>query len=131
MATPEYNYRQVLQRVYDKVKNALRVLVINDLSTPIPVVLTTSTGDTVPTIFNVACPIALTEYSQALPANTKGFILKARKGSKITFAFSPSASTFLTFNAGFSYQDDNFYVGATVYFKCSLADEVVEILSYS
>jgi hypothetical protein len=131
MATPEYNHRQVLQRVYDKIKNALRVLVVNDLGSPIPVILTTSSGNTTTTIFNVPCAVAGTEYSQALPANTKGFVLKARKSSKILFAYSPSAPTFLTFNAGFSFSDDNFYTSATLYFKCSVADEVVEILAYS
>jgi hypothetical protein len=89
-----------------------------------------SGGSSTATIFNVACPLANTEYSQVLPANTKKFVIKARNSSKILFAYEPSATNYLTVNAGFSFVDDNFYTSVTVYFKNSKADEVVEIVAY-
>jgi len=44
MATPEYTHRQVLQRAFDAIRNALRVFVINDAGSPIPVVVTTGSA---------------------------------------------------------------------------------------
>jgi len=40
MRTPEYNYRQVLESVFDKIKNCLRVCVVNTALDPIPVTIT-------------------------------------------------------------------------------------------
>lgn len=131
MATPEYTHRQVLQRAFDAVRNALRVLVVNDLATPIPVVVTSGGSfDTTPTIFNVPCATAGQEYSQALPANTRSFVIKARKSSKIEFAYVTAATEVLTINSGFSFEDNHTYLSGTLYFKCSKADEVVEIVAY-
>lgn len=87
-------------------------------------------SNTVPTIFNVPCATAGTEYSQALPAGTKAFVLKARKGSKVLFAYQTGAAQFLTINSGFSFEDRNFYSNQTVYFKASKDDEVIEIVAY-
>jgi thymidine phosphorylase len=84
-----------------------------------------------PTIYNVVCPIADTEYSQALPANTKGFLIRARKHSVITFAYTTGASEWLTIGAGVSYEDKNFYSSQTIYFRNSKADEVIEIVTYN
>jgi hypothetical protein len=87
--------------------------------------------DTTPTIYNVDCSVSGTEYSQALPANTKGFILRARKNSKIEFAYSSGASSHLTIPVGNSFEDRNMYSSVqTLYFKCSKADEIVEIVAY-
>lgn len=84
-----------------------------------------------PTIYNVACPIADTEYSQALPSNTKGFLIKARKNSVIKFAYQSGATEWLTISAGASYEDKNFYTSQTIYFKNSKADEVIEIVAFN
>lgn len=86
--------------------------------------------NTTPTIFNVSCPVAGTEYSQALPANTKCFMIKARKNSRIDFGYASGLSTFVTIPPGNSFEDKNLYSAQTVYFECSLADEVVEIVAY-
>ena len=86
---------------------------------------------TTATIFNVSCPLADTEYSQALPANTKGFTIQARKNSSIKFAYSPSATNYLTISVGVNYSDENFYVSQTLYFKNSKADEVIEIVAFT
>lgn len=132
MTTPDWNFKQVILRVFDSVRNALRVLIVNDLASPVPVTVVEGGGtlDTTPTIFNVACAIAGTEYNQALPANTRRFVFKARKGSKVDFAYEAAATEVLTLNSGVSFRDDNTYVSATLYFKCSKADEVIEIAAY-
>ena len=45
--------------------------------------------NTTPQIFKIDCAVAGTEYSQALPANTKRFIIQAAdKNSRIDFAYS-------------------------------------------
>ena len=86
-------------------------------------------ANTTPIIFNVTVGTANTEFSQALPANTKKFIIKSRNSAKITFYYSPSATETLTINAGFSFEDTSFYLGQTIYFKCSKAD-VIEVVAY-
>lgn len=128
MATPDWNARQAVMRAFDAIKNAFRVLVINTAAEPIPVTLVTGLGNTTPTIFNVVC-VANVENSQALPANTKSFIVKARNSSRVLFAYAPSATEFLTLNRGFSFQDNNFYTSQTIYFTCSNAD-TVEVVAY-
>lgn len=89
-----------------------------------------STTNTTTTIYNVTVGTANTEFSQALPANTKRFLLKSRNSAKIDFYYSSGATETLTINPGFSFEDSNFYVGQTVYFKCSKPD-VVEIVAYT
>lgn len=114
-------------------KRAQDVIVLNPVGSPIPVYITTgapTAPDTAPSIFNVPCALTTVEYSQALPANTKKFVLRARKHSKIQFAYAPLAVNYLTIESGVSLEDINPYIGATLYFKCSKADEVVEIVAY-
>jgi hypothetical protein len=131
MATPDWNEKQALIRAFDAIKNAFRVLVMNDLSNPVPVVITSGGSfDTTPTIFNVPCAVAGQEYSQALPANCRRFIMKARKNSKVDFAYVTAATEVLTLNSGFSFEDNSTYLNGTLYFKCSKADEIVEIVAY-
>jgi len=59
----------------------------------------------VPYIYNVTMTDADTEYSQALPAQTKKFLVKCR-GSyaiKVCFTAEASGTTFVTVPAGMSY----------------------------
>lgn len=86
--------------------------------------------NTTPAIYNVSCPVPGTEYSQALPANCKGFTVQARGNSKITYSYVTGATDTWTIPIGCSFEDKNFYTGQTVYFKCSTAD-VVEIVAYT
>lgn len=90
-----------------------------------------ATGDnTTATIFNVSVGVAATEFSQALPANTKRFILKSRSSRKVSFYYTSAATETLTINPGFSFEDNNFYVAQTIYFKCSGTD-TIEIVAYT
>ena len=130
MTTPPYNADQVLLRVYDAIKNCLRVCVTNTAADPVPVTVVSGTGNTTPAIANVACPVAGTEYNYVLPTDCRGFVLKARKGSKVDFAYVTAATEVLTVNAGFSYEDKNTYSSQTIYFKCSKTDETIEVVTF-
>ena len=87
-------------------------------------------SDTVPNIYNVDCAVIGTEYSLALPADTKGFILKSRKSAKLDFSYSSGATDTLTINSGSVFEDKNFYSSQTIYFKSNKADDVVEVIAY-
>lgn len=87
-----------------------------------------------PLIFNVPCPLANTEYSQALPEKTKQFLIKVRDGQAIMkIAFSPGESDtkFFTVHPGANHlQLDVSMSSKTVYFTLSKPDKVVEILAW-
>jgi thymidine phosphorylase len=90
------------------------------------------TNDTTATIFNVPAALANTEYSQALPADTKGFVLSARNGSKIKLAYAlgDTSINYITINSCFGFEDNNFYSAQTIYFAASSAGETIEIVAY-
>lgn len=90
------------------------------------------TNDTTATIFNVTMALANTEYSQALPSDTKGFVLKSRNASKIKLAYTMggTSSDYLTINSGFNFSDNNFYSSQTIYFMSSVAGDILEIVAY-
>lgn len=93
----------------------------------------TGSSDTTATIYNVSAVTSGTEYSQALPANTKGFIIRSRGKSKIQLAYTSGASgtTFITIPGAASFEDENFYTSQTLYFQCDNNNETVEILAFS
>lgn len=88
-------------------------------------------ANTSPSIFNVNAAIAATEYSQALPANTKSFIIRARTLSTVQFTFTSgqSGTVYMTIPAGCSWEDNNFYTNATLYFQASQPGDI-EIIAY-
>lgn len=112
-------------------KRAQDVVVLNPVTQPIPVYNTAGAGSVTPSIFNVPCAIADQEYSQALPANCREFIIRARNNSKIKFAYVTAAANYLTIETGVSFKDSNSYLSQTIYFRCSKADEVIEIVTYA
>jgi hypothetical protein len=94
-----------------------------------PTVLLGST----PTLSNTSAPVANTEHSYTVPADTKRFILKARGSSaiKIAYVSGQSGTTYLSVPPGASYEEFGLKTGVTVYFQCSKASETVEILSWA
>ena len=90
-------------------------------------------ADTTATIFNVSAPLAGTEYSQALPANTKGFIIRSRNKSTLQLAYTSgtTGTTYLTIAPSATYEDSNFYTAQTVYFQASKNAETIEIIAYT
>lgn len=103
-------------------KTGLDVNVLNDSETA-----------TTPTIVNVTALLANTEYSYALPSNTKRFTLRARGSAKLQmcFASGQSGSNYITIFPGNIHIEKGInIVGITVYFQSSKANEVIEILGW-
>ena len=87
-----------------------------------------------PTIYNLTLTNAGTEYSQALPANTKKVQIKGRGnvGADIKLAFAADGTTsgpYMTIPAGGQHSMDMVYLnGTTIYLNGTISGEVAEIL---
>lgn len=88
---------------------------------------------TTPVIYNVTMILADTEYSKALPANARRFLIKCRTlyDIKLCFTSGQSGTTYLTVPAGMSYEGLIQPASLTVYFQCATADQVAEIIVWS
>lgn len=104
-------------------------------SNPLPVsatIVPTTVGT--PSLFNVVCPTAGTEYSQLIPNNTTQLQLKVRNNAKLQLAWIPGTTmtNFLTLTPGMIYVLESVKLTSkTVYFTSSKDDTVVEILSWA
>lgn len=83
-------------------------------------------------IYNISVVNADTEYSQALPANTKRFLLRSRNGYqlKLSYDSGESGTLFVTLNGGCVYEDINFYSLQTLYFQSPVAGGIVEVVVF-
>lgn len=90
-------------------------------------------NDTTATMFNVSMPVSGTEYSQALPANCKKFIIRSRSKGKIQLAYTTgeSGTKYITINPGATFEDNNLYVSQTIYFQSSKNTDILELLAFS
>lgn len=87
-----------------------------------------------PAIYNVPMTNADQEYSQALPSNTRKFLIKCRTSFAIKLSFTAEASgtTYLTVPADMAYWEDQINDAAiTLYFQCATAAKVAEIVAWS
>lgn len=88
---------------------------------------------TTPTLYNVTMTTADTEYSQALPANTKQFEFRCRGNYDMRFAYATGkvatpTAPYRTLSAGQTkYQNDIDLTSITLYVACSQALQVVEL----
>lgn len=91
---------------------------------------------TTPVPYNVVMTSADTEYSQALPANTKKFLIHTRDGTVFRLAYvtgkvaTPTAPYF-TVPINKSYGEDFIKTSGTLYFGCGSAGKVIEIIAWS
>ncbi len=90
-----------------------------------------------PTIYNVTMTNANTEYSQALPASTKKFLIHTRVGEAFRLAFetgkvaTPTAPYF-SITPSDAYSEDLVLSSAiTLYFASATAGAVAEIITWS
>lgn len=88
-----------------------------------------------PTIYNVTMTLADTEYSQALPANLRKFLVQTRDGAVFRLAFATGkvagpTEPYLTVRS--PYNEDLILVESplTLYFGCAEAGKVVEIVCW-
>lgn len=92
---------------------------------------------TTPTIYNVSMVLANTEYSQALPANTKGFSLQCLTDYDIRFAFETGhvagpVAPYALVRAGMNYYMSGLNLAAvTVFVACGNAAQVAEIIAWA
>lgn len=104
-------------------------------STAIPTSITASFSDsnTEVTIFNIILPSANTEYTQALPPDTKAFILKARGLAPMNLAYTSgdTGALYVSVPAGTTYEDIHFYASQSLYFQSSTAGVTLELVAYS
>ena len=89
--------------------------------------------DTTTTIFNVNIISAGIEVSQALPANTKHFIIRSRNAGQLRLAYSlgGTSTSYLTIPKGSSYEDEEYYVSQTIYFQSTKPGDVIEIVAFT
>ena len=92
---------------------------------------------TTPTVYNLTLTIADTEYSQALPANTKDFRFRCRTLYDVRYAWvadkvaTPTAP-YLTLPAGSDYRSDNNNLSSQIlYVASSEAGVILEIEIWS
>ena len=92
------------------------------------------TSATTPNVYNISVASANTEESQALPANTKAFIIRVRGASanlKLAFTSGQSGSTFLSVPRGSSYRESGLNVSSlTIYFQTDQPSQVVELITW-
>ena len=86
-----------------------------------------------PQIFNINALDKNIEYSQALPENTSQFIVRARNKAKLHIAYiaNNTSTNFFTVVPGGIFKIDSVKLtGKTLYFKSSLNETVVEIMTW-
>ncbi|MBA7612195.1 hypothetical protein ES703_19431 [subsurface metagenome] len=92
---------------------------------------------TTPVIYNVTMTNLDTQYSQALPANTKKYTIQTRDGTAFRMAFvtgkvaAPTEPYFSIGTDGFHHEDLINPAAVTLYFACDEAAKVVEIIAWS
>lgn len=92
---------------------------------------------TTPNPYNITMTNANTEYSQALPANTKKFTFQCRGAYDMRYAFTTgkvagSVSPYFTIKAGMNNWEDNLLLNSkTLYVACSTAGQVCELMCWT
>ena len=129
----DQNERNVFQ---DDSTGCVAKNVVAEVRTPTgePIEVTAQTIAT-PKIYNVTSPgTANTEFSQALTANVKKFLVRARNmvELKLAFASGDSGTTYVTIPRGATFVENGINSSSlTLYMQCTKTSEVVEILEWT
>jgi len=90
------------------------------------------------TLYNLTLTDANTEYSQALPEDTKWFEFQCRTAADVRFAFTSglvagSVAPYITLKSGQSYDSGALYAASrpTLYCASGSAGVVVEIIAWT
>jgi hypothetical protein len=92
---------------------------------------------TTPTVYNIAMATANTEYSQALPANTKKFtigLIENDTAFRLAFATGKVATPtapYTQWPAGGYYCEDEILATPTIYAACGIAGKNLQIIAWS
>lgn len=82
------------------------------------------------TLYNLAIPLANTEYSFTFPSNTNRFTIKTRQASvlKIAYTLGGTVTNYLTISPGSVYSHTDVAVGGvTIYFASSVGSNILEV----
>lgn len=122
MANPSGS-NQVLTKIYDAIKNAIRVT--GDFALD-----PTSFFSSNPTIENISTINGI-EGNYTLPSDTKQFLLKSRLKATITLSYVSGESDvkYLTIHPGSFYEVKDIQTGIALYFKTN-KDDIIEIVSW-
>lgn len=92
---------------------------------------TLESGST-PTIYNVSVPLANTEVSQALSAETKKFSIRVRGVAKLKISYTSgqSGTNYWTVFPGTVYMEDMLNFSGSLYFQTNLPAMTVEIVEW-
>lgn len=96
----------------------------------------TISGASSPAIANVSIPLANTEVSYMLPAETKRFYLSLRDAGadlKLAYVLGDSGTTYITIHRGNWYSEDLLSLSGTLtlYFQATAAGQTAEILYWT
>lgn len=100
-----------------------------------PISVTTDGNVATPTITNVLIPFANSEQMHTFPAGTKKFLIRVRGDARLQFSYvvAGSSTSYITLPYGCFYEQDNLKLTGSMnlYFQCSKASQVLEILSWA
>lgn len=136
------------QHEHEDSANARRVLIVDadgdpiDSSNKLPVEASFNLNSltveiasaTSPIIYNLNAALANTEYSIALPDDTRRYVIKARNASRIQFSFQAlqSNTNFITIKPGNSWSENDLKLDSKVlYFRVSKPNTSIELLIWT
>jgi len=126
--------RQSLFRMGTELSDASILTELASLETELA---TKVTRATTPVIYNVTMTLADTEYTQALPANTKKFSIRTRDGTAFRLAFETGkvaepTEPYIDVLANLPYTEEQIEPATlTLYFGCGGAGKIAEIVAWS
>lgn len=92
---------------------------------------------TTPNVQNIPAPLASTEYSFVLPANTNRFEIRSRDSKakvQISHTLGASGTTYFTIERGCSYRQEELLLtdinSRTIYFQTTSAANVLEVIAW-
>lgn len=95
--------------------------------------VTVNQADTTVTDYNLVSLLANTEYSQALPANCKGFMIKSKLPCtlKVAFTVNETNTKPIVVPPLCLYREELFFSSGTIYFQTSISSVIVELRAFS
>ena len=95
-------------------------------------VVSGSSSNTTANIVNILVSLANVEQTFSLPANCKGFLIRARQNCRMRLSYVVNGTTtaWITIGLGGYFKDDNKYSSQNIYYQVDRANTDIEILTY-
>jgi len=93
-------------------------------------------AQTTPTAYNIAISAGSTQYSQALPANTRAIEFRSRLKADVIYSFTDAkvagpTAPYLTLDGGLQYYKEGLNLTSKTLYVAGTAGDVVELLVWS